>query len=89
MTGFDEKMAGLRARFVVRAGEDRARLEAALAALDRVELKRLAHGLSGSAGIFGFPQITEEAQALEAALDSEAVDEELRRLSGLLLRSLP
>jgi len=84
MTGFDERMAQLRKRFVARAQEERAQLIAAATVGDRAEMRRVAHGLSGSAGVFGFPEIGLDAQALEEAVDSEADEGELRRLCSAL-----
>lgn len=88
MSDFDERMAVLRARFVARAAEQRAQLAAALLAEDRDETRRLAHGLSGSAGVFGFPEISADAQALEEAVDEGADSEALKRLAALLLDRL-
>ncbi|MBA3669161.1 MAG: Hpt domain-containing protein [Sphingomonas sp.] len=88
MSDFDDRMAQLRARFVFRAQCERTQFEAAMQSLDRVEMKRLAHGLAGSAGVFGFHTISLDAQAVEVAVDAAAKDDELRRLSSLLLRRL-
>ncbi|HEY0627096.1 MAG TPA: Hpt domain-containing protein [Allosphingosinicella sp.] len=88
MSAFDERMAQLRARFVVRAAEQREQLTAALMAGDRDEVRRLAHGLSGSAGVFGFPEISVDAQAVEEAVDEGASDEELKPLASKLLDRL-
>lgn len=88
MSAFDERMAELRARFVIRAAEQRAQLAAALLASDLEEVRRLAHGLSGSAGVFGFPELSEGAQALEEAVDAGAEDAEVKRLAGALLERL-
>ncbi len=84
MSGFEEKMARLRERFLARAEDDRAKLVASATIDDRAELRRLAHGLSGSAAVFGFPDIGLDAQALEEAVDAGADERELRRLCGLL-----
>ncbi len=84
MSEFEEKMAQLRERFLTRAQEERAQLIAAVAAGDGAELRRLAHGLSGSAGVFGFPEIGLDAQALEEAVDAKAEDGEIRRLCSAL-----
>src|SRR5262245_46007934 len=45
-----------------------AKLEAHLAANELRELQTLAHQLKGAGGGYGFPQITELAASLEAAL---------------------
>lgn len=88
MSEFDDRMAQLRARFVARAAEQRAQLVAALLAGDHDEMRRLAHGLSGSAGVFGFPEISADAQALEEAVDEGVEEEALKRLAGTLLERL-
>lgn len=84
MSDFEERMAQLRERFLERAKDERAQLIAAATVGDRAEMRRLAHGLSGSAGVFGFPEIGLDAQALEEAVDAEAEEEELRRLCAVL-----
>ena len=88
MSGFEDKMVQLRARFVIRAGEERAQLAAALEIMDRAEMRRLSHGLSGSAGIFGFPAIGLDAQAVEEAVDEGADDEAVRGLCTVLIERL-
>lgn len=88
MTGFDERMAGLRAHFRLRIANERARLQTAVDAGDWTEARRLSHGLSGSAGMFGFSAISTAAQALEEAIDAGADGPELRRAATGLLSSL-
>ncbi len=53
----------LRLRFRQRAGEESRHLADALARGDISEIERLAHGLAGVAGLFGFADVG--AQALE------------------------
>lgn len=67
MTAFDERLAGLRARFVARAAQDGVRLRDVADAGDLAEIRRIAHGLAGTAGTFGFPQISDAARAVEEA----------------------
>ena len=88
MTGFGERMTELRARFLDRIAADRAALEAAERASDSPEIRRIAHGLAGAAGIFGFPEISEAASAVDQAAEAErgAV---LRRLLQLLEEAKP
>lgn len=88
MTGFDERMAQLRARFQVRAAEDRERLAVALAAQDRAETRRLAHGLSGTGGVFGFAGLSSAAEAVELAVDADRAWDEIETLCAILLRAL-
>jgi HPt (histidine-containing phosphotransfer) domain-containing protein len=86
MTDFDDRMAELRSRFIEQAGKDRERLAEALRNDDHATLSRIAHGLSGRAGMFGFPDVSEKAAALESALDDEPA--QLRPAYEALLESL-
>lgn len=64
MTGFDDKLAGLRARFLDRCRTDLPLLEAAAArpqAADAEELRFCVHRLAGAAGTFGFPDLSAAA----------------------------
>jgi len=88
MTGFDDRMAELRTRFVERAKEDRAALTAALVEGDHAAVRRIAHSLAGNAGIFGFPGITDAARAIEDALDARVRGDMLQRLCRNLDKSL-
>jgi HPt (histidine-containing phosphotransfer) domain-containing protein len=81
----DARMAALRERFRARAADDRASILAARDAGDLAEVGRLAHGLSGSGGVFGFPQLSADAQALENAIDAGAKPEDLAVLCDRLL----
>lgn len=86
MTGMEERMIVLRARFVARSRAEREELGTAVSRMDLPEIRRLAHGLSGSAGIFGFPEISTAAAALERAVDerSASVDSAAEALLKLL-----
>lgn len=66
---FDERMAALRARFIARAAADRAALAEAGQAGDDAEIRRIAHGLAGAAGTFGFPEVSAAALRVEEADD--------------------
>lgn len=88
-SAYEQRMAELRTRFAVRAGEDRRKISEALAAGDRPGARRLAHGLAGIAGTFGHGELGERAYELERALDDPRDDEgaarcwrELDRLLG-------
>ena len=59
---------GLRDKFFDRLRCDRARFEEARADNDVEEQGRIAHGLAGLAGTFGFPAIGEAAFALKEQL---------------------
>ena len=63
-------MAALRLRFRERARRDAGKLADALRALDPDGLRRVSHGLAGTAGIFGFHEVGDAAQRLEDALDA-------------------
>jgi HPt (histidine-containing phosphotransfer) domain-containing protein len=84
----DARMPALRERFRARAGSDGDRIAAALAAGDLDTVRSLAHGLSGSGGVFGFPQVSEDAQAVENAIDAGADAGELAALCHRLLARL-
>jgi HPt (histidine-containing phosphotransfer) domain-containing protein len=69
---YDARMAQLHIRFVAMAATERDRLDRAIAALDTserdvvlAEIRSIAHGISGIAGTFGFPEAGEAAEALE------------------------
>lgn len=80
-------MEAFRARF-----RDRCAVE--LAALEKLmndgvrsgdELRRIAHGLSGSGGTFGFPEVSDAAAVIDDALiDRPATDTELEGLIAAL-----
>lgn len=82
----DPLFANLAARFRIRALADGGRLRAALAASDLATVVSIAHGLSGSAGTFGFPAISGHAAALEMAAD--AGDDRLAEAAKPLLAAL-
>ncbi|MNV43636.1 Hpt domain protein [compost metagenome] len=53
----DDPLEPLRARFRERAGADGLALANALARGDAAEIERLAHGLAGAAGLFGYAEV--------------------------------
>jgi two-component system OmpR family response regulator len=76
-----DPMDDLRAGFLQRVKKDAAALSQVMAlkegnrlpgTLDRI--KRIAHGLSGAGGIYGFAEISDAAAALEDAAIAELVD---------------
>jgi HPt (histidine-containing phosphotransfer) domain-containing protein len=81
-------MAELRTRFLARARADRALLAIAVRQEDRDEIRRLAHGLSGTAGVFGFASLGKAAEALETAVDEGGDWPDLRRVGAVLLDEL-
>ncbi|MDT9600676.1 Hpt domain-containing protein [Sphingosinicella rhizophila] len=87
MNTFDERMEQLQTRFRLRAVADRERLLAALAASDLDEIRCIAHGLSGSGGVFGFTEISKAAERVELAVDEggmQVVRDEAATLLGAL-----
>ena len=67
----EKKFAHLRERFLVRSAADLKAIEAALAnpaTMDAAALRSLVHRLSGAAGTFGFPKLSEAAGAADDAL---------------------
>jgi len=81
-------MAEFRARFIVRAAEDAARIRHALDAGDFARLREVCHGLSGNAGMFGFAELGVSAQAVEEAIDAGTPEGPLRGLAAALLDRL-
>lgn len=85
----DDPLTALRAEFCVRAVEDRAALAQALAVGDLDRVERVAHGLAGSAGLFGFTDIGAAALAVDdgfasgRGLDAAAVDRLIASLDAL------
>jgi HPt (histidine-containing phosphotransfer) domain-containing protein len=88
MTEFAGRLEKLRGRFVARSCVERAQLETALAAADLIEVRRIAHSLSGAGGTFGFPAISQAAGDLEAAVDGGAGEELLNATAGALIALL-
>jgi HPt (histidine-containing phosphotransfer) domain-containing protein len=83
-----EQMNELRQRFRVRCSERGAALADACEKADMEAIRSLAHDITGSAGLFGFPDLSQEARRLSDACrlcsDDEAV-EAGRALSASLL----
>jgi signal transduction histidine kinase/CheY-like chemotaxis protein/HPt (histidine-containing phosphotransfer) domain-containing protein len=83
----DPEFSDLLPLFVKSLEETIEQMEDALSLGDLATLARLAHYLKGSAGSYGFPEITEAAIALEAALKAGAplgtLENEFNRLSSL------
>lgn len=60
-------MAQLRQRFVDAAGDQADRIEALLRTGDVEGARRLAHGLAGRSGMFGFTELGEAARRVDEA----------------------
>ena len=84
-----DPLAALRAEFVVRAAGDRAALIDAVAAGDLDRTEQVAHGLAGSAGLFGFNEVGAAALAVDdgfasgRGLDAEEADRLIAALATL------
>jgi len=90
--GFEKQLAALRVAFEARLGERLAELEAARDGLDAASgetargqaldhVARLAHGISGSAATFGYPEFSKLAERLEIACPTDSdVEDKLRQL---------
>jgi HPt (histidine-containing phosphotransfer) domain-containing protein len=88
MNGFDQRLADLRRRFLERTRKERMQLASACQTIDREELRRVSHGLAGSAGIFGFADLGRSAQTLEEAIYRDAGNGEIRALAEELIALL-
>lgn len=88
MTGFDARMAALRQRFIDQAAAEEVLIRTALAGGDWPKLRDLSHGLSGRAGMFGFSEVGDAAQAVEEAIDADATPDERQRLTEQLIGRL-
>ncbi|HEY0629522.1 MAG TPA: Hpt domain-containing protein [Sphingomicrobium sp.] len=92
MTGWDDKMSGLRQRFIDRTAADRALLGDGIRR-DRGELELIAHRISGSAGMFGFVELGTAAEELEEAIrnlcDESTLEKHVMRLDAEIDRIQP
>lgn len=75
-----DALAALRARFLERTRGELAVLEAGAG---HPEFRRIVHGLSGAAGLFGFPEVSVRAAVIDDRLaEGRAVEE--RELAALI-----
>jgi HPt (histidine-containing phosphotransfer) domain-containing protein len=89
MSEFDEKMQGLRQRFRARCLDRAEQLRAVIASGEAPALIALAHDVAGSAGLFGYGELSAEAQRLEAAAREPSPDKAaLAALAKRLLERL-
>ena len=77
VTDFGATMETLRRRFIARAEDDLTRLREHRRhqTLERSELITIIHRLSGSAGLFGYPEISALAGEVETSLAQNSADE--------------
>lgn len=73
----DPDFAELVSLFVVELQERMRALEAHFRGGRRDELRKLVHQIKGSAGSYGFDQVTSPARELERLLDAEAEDRQI------------
>ena len=86
----DPDVADMVASFVRVAGSRADAIQSAIAHGDFATMRRLVHQLKGAAGGYGFPSITEQAKAVEAALatgDQGKVGSAVQALSALCYRA--
>jgi HPt (histidine-containing phosphotransfer) domain-containing protein len=85
-----ERLAVLQARFRARCVDRSASLSAACKAGDLTAISSLAHDITGSAGLFGYPTLSEEASNISELCRGGVADEPTiaaaRALSASLLR---
>lgn len=60
-------------------------LERAVATRDYLWLRRLAHQLKGSAGLYGFPELVAQAAKLESHIEKQACDTVLVSLANTVI----
>lgn len=89
MDEFERRMDLLRVRFAERAGADGEALRNAWASRDLDALRRIAHGLAGNAGLFGYTDLGMVARELEEALDKSGADLGLRAKVEAVLAHIP
>ncbi len=77
-------MQVLRRRYVERAATDRAALAVAVESEDWIEVRRIAHGNSGTGATFSFPDVSARGQELEEAVDAGLPVSERRKLAHAL-----
>jgi HPt (histidine-containing phosphotransfer) domain-containing protein len=76
-------MAQFRSRFVAAAAGEAGELEQLLQAGDHAGVRRIAHGLAGRAGMFGFHELGETARSADEADDDSLLPHGRRLLEEL------
>lgn len=85
----DPVVSGLLPGYLARREAELGRLQDLLASGSFAEIKLLGHNLSGSGGAYGLPELTHIGRRIEDAAgdaDAPALQAELKRLEGVLLR---
>lgn len=88
MSGFNERLEGLRKRFIARCGERADQLELALSQGRREQVASIAHDIAGTGGIFGFDDLSIEARSLDHLAKGDAPYENAARSMVLRLREI-
>lgn len=88
MSDFGDRLAIFRERFLARAVEDVAMLKQALAEEAWDDMRRRAHSLAGNAGLFGFPEVGDDARRLEESIDEDEGDDTVIALAASLISRL-
>lgn len=83
---YRQRVEEARAAFIARAADQSARLRELAEAGNSVGLRDIAHQLRGTAGTIGFAAISDQAGALEDAIDAGASD--ARAITEALARAL-
>lgn len=81
----DEDMRVLVAQYASEMPDRIKLLQQALAARDYAWLRRLAHQIKGSAGLYGFPKLSAKAAELEALVHSQQSDTVLASVTADLI----
>ena len=88
MSDFQQRMKALRQRFIGEAEGDAAELERHAAGRAWTQVRDISHRVAGRAGMFGFPELTDLARALEEAVDADAPSAAVHSLAEDLIRQL-
>lgn len=89
MLAVDAQIAALVPRFLANRAADVAKIRAALAGADFEAIRGAAHGMKGSGGGYGFPEISRLGAAMEEGArqrDAAAIGELVANLEAYLVR---
>ena len=88
MSGLSQRLLALRRRFVEQAENDAQEIAGGAAVQSWHAVRDLCHRLAGRAGMLGFPELTDDARALEEAVDAGKPSQDLDDLAHDLVRRL-
>ena len=83
MTAFEERFEALRQHFVGAAEADAHLLEKSLTEQDALKIRRIAHGLAGRSGMFGYRELGQIALAVDEAKGPSVFEECARLIDAL------